>query len=1202
MNNIHNSTHVSTYFNDALVDRIDTQKYLKSNGKIKKVVSDADNQYTAAIDDSGNITVIVHKLNRFVSIKPSSPATQAVFIRNGNLLVAQQNGHISQYLASNGKLTSVIKHHNSKLLALEYNPVTKQILTIASDQCTLWDALSFTKIKTLFAKASYFASGSLTPNGQSLITSFQDGNVYVWNLNNFEVTAKSEVEENMKNQKMCVSSDSSRFVIGGSSAYLYYCDVSHSPLCISSFALPSGSTSVKKIKFTHGNYLGIITDNQVFYAIDSSTNQIALEFRLPKNKGITDFDINPNNLEILIVSGSGEIFKYDLQKLFIMEMNQQQRLLERGIESSLVYNVLKPGNQNHSLKFESHLDYISHGKENVIINGESKLVNDPDDLMKANTQRETNIIQLCTFPKHTLEKMFKSALINVDSLPNMSVHKLRQFLQKHKIYPDKHRALIYKQLLDLPLNVDNFATLVQKGLYPSFKDLYRKYPISDSKLYQKMQTILSCLAHFCDLFGESDQFIQIAFPFVKLFGQEELLAFEIVLCFAHQILQNYFVDFPHPPLDLLQNIDEIIKYNDPILHQHLKQHNFKFVDYIWPFLSGFFTSALDKESWLQLIDYLITYNDTPELFMFITAAFIIYFKHPLMKLKSKDELEIFISRQNPVSVIHIIESGFSLLKRTPIDKIFVKFSKVLPLSKTSYNQFTKYNVFNVAHSRLTRQQETEAEAKLEESKHKIRQMQSLTDQILSVEQRYKEKQENLIRSEQIRREEVIYNAEQKLSRQMKLEESIKQTRLQQLNKIHTLTRANLQAQEELRQKELDLLEAELQYQQQMDGQQLQNRREEIQILEMEAQAAARLRQVMELREKEDRQRMVRMDMDIHRQQEEDRDNALIQQWRVEDTEMRLRRETLKQKKLQDLYKYEEENEKKLIEAKMLETEILKEQQMRDIERERKLRQIAEQELDQNERYAEYVKQVEQEQLKTQIHKLQETLNHHRQKALNFSQTRLNQAEEEKNRLLNEIQIHKNMLSVKQKQLQTGEIESQIAQKRRDAEQNIIEHEKKLQTILLDIENEKRLMYELQSQILQREKDVKEQEGFYDVLKENEQRTINENRYQTALQQQRFEEDLNRQTMQKSYQQQQRLQEQIQLREQQLLQETDQMRETIQQENMRRLEEAVNNNTLFRNTNNNNQSQDSSPANNFQRNHYKMPSEINEEEGEQDEEQ
>ena len=80
----------------------------------------------------------------------------------------------------------------------------------------------------------------------------------------------------------------------------------------------------------------------------------------------------------------------------------------------------------------------------------------------------------------------------------------------------------------------------------------------------------------------------------------------------------------------------------------------------------------------------------------------------------------------------------------------------------------------------------------------------------------------------------------------------------------------------------------------------------------------RLREGMELRELEDRQRVVRMSMDLHNKEEEESGRALQQQWRMEDSELRLRRETLKQQKLQELYRQEESNEKKLIEIKVME--------------------------------------------------------------------------------------------------------------------------------------------------------------------------------------------------------------------------------------------------------------------------------------------
>lgn len=67
------------------------------------------------------------------------------------------------------------------------------------------------------------------------------------------------------------------------------------------------------------------------------------------------------------------------------------------------------------------------------------------DLKSSEAPLTSKSIQaICSFPKDRLEKLFKSALVDLNSLPNMTPAKLLQFLLKQGTFPDKHRLLIYK--------------------------------------------------------------------------------------------------------------------------------------------------------------------------------------------------------------------------------------------------------------------------------------------------------------------------------------------------------------------------------------------------------------------------------------------------------------------------------------------------------------------------------------------------------------------------------------------------------------------------------------------------------------------------------------------------------------------------------------------------------------------------------------
>lgn len=53
--------------------------------------------------------------------------------------------------------------------------------------------------------------------------------------------------------------------------------------------------------------------------------------------------------------------------------------------------------------------------------------------------------------------MFKTSQIKTS---NLQPNKLKKFLKKFKVYPEKHRLMIWKQLLQLPDNYEAFENLI----------------------------------------------------------------------------------------------------------------------------------------------------------------------------------------------------------------------------------------------------------------------------------------------------------------------------------------------------------------------------------------------------------------------------------------------------------------------------------------------------------------------------------------------------------------------------------------------------------------------------------------------------------------------------------------------------------------------------------------------------------------------
>lgn len=110
----------------------------------------------------------------------------------------------------------------------------------------------------------------------------------------------------------------------------------------------------------------------------------------------------------------------------------------------------------------------------------------------------------------------------------LSRKRLQILLKGYGEYPTKYRMFIWRSLLQLPENHATFSSLMDKGTHVAYLNLQKKYPIKSRKLLRVLQRTLSVLAHWSTIFGEIPYLPLLAFPFVKLFQNNQLICFEVI--------------------------------------------------------------------------------------------------------------------------------------------------------------------------------------------------------------------------------------------------------------------------------------------------------------------------------------------------------------------------------------------------------------------------------------------------------------------------------------------------------------------------------------------------------------------------------------------------------------------------------------------------------------------------------------------------
>lgn len=135
-----------------------------------------------------------------------------------------------------------------------------------------------------------------------------------------------------------------------------------------------------------------------------------------------------------------------------------------------------------------------------------------------------------------------------------SEEKLKSFIRKNHIFPDKYRPSAYQYLLGLPINNHDFLTLERIKRHECTELLMEKYPLQNQRLFESMQNVMSLLANYSPIFAESDLIAPIVFPFVCIFGNDEFFCFEVLYKLFNNWLGFLFEEFPVANSKLLQNI------------------------------------------------------------------------------------------------------------------------------------------------------------------------------------------------------------------------------------------------------------------------------------------------------------------------------------------------------------------------------------------------------------------------------------------------------------------------------------------------------------------------------------------------------------------------------------------------------------------------------------------------------------------------
>lgn len=812
---------------------------------------DSSGDRLVAGDYQGNIYVFDLHANRFSLVqKTGSPCSALAFTlrRRNEFLVAMADYSLKCFDCDSKELVAMMKSHESIIHSISVHSSGRFAITTSSDTAQLWDLDTFQRKRKLNVKENVaIVKVFFLPMSNTIITCFKDDSIFAWDsetltckyqLHSPDVTTQ---EKPSGFKTFATPRDGRILIAGGRSRFLHMWSLDSQNL-LHVIELPQKVKCVHQLEFLVESFdggsnqiLGVLSQDGVMRFINVNTFSQLFEIgRLDER--VSSVAVCPNGRYIAAVMDNGNVNVYSAHSI-TRELNKPPPPLVKVLKSNKIWeNSFATQDSNKRIAKE---------------NGKT---------LARKTDQTGNM----------MEYSYDGGL---------SLDRLLSILKGYGEYPSKYRMFIWRTILHLPENHSSYASLVEKGTHPSFDKLHERYPIKSQKLLRVLQRVLSALAHWSPIFGETDYIPLLAFPFVKLFQNNQLVCFEMVATILTSWCQHWFEYFPNPPINVLGLVENVLVFHDKELLQHFVKYGITSQIYAWPLLSTFFSEVLTREEWLKLADNV--FSNHPSFLLMAAVAYCIVGRTALLRCTEQDDFKYFFHHRNAMSVGELIKEAYHLSETTPQDvnpsEIIEGFSALTKGQYPIFNKFPKFIVdFQVQEKERIRKEEEDY----------LKQKSATSDLRLERERRQAEeegwyRQQQLLQEAEQTRRHLITKEEEKLSNQrMRLSAMNREMRMKELQLLDATRRKFINFTQQQKEAELSRLDDEIRRKVKLRDAETKAAIEEIEIKNLELQFQKKLFE----------QELYREHVDLNERQKseweaEQKRNEIVRQKMINEREM-----------------------------------------------------------------------------------------------------------------------------------------------------------------------------------------------------------------------------------------------------------------------------------------------------------------------------
>uniref|UniRef100_A0A8L0DJA1 TBC1 domain family member 31 n=1 Tax=Oncorhynchus mykiss TaxID=8022 RepID=A0A8L0DJA1_ONCMY len=769
--------------------------YQSKTVRFLHVTFDTTGDSFLAGDHHGNIYVLDITRNRFRLVQKTGQACTALAFnlrRTTEFLVALADYSIKCFDKDTKQLVSWMRGHEGAVSSVSVHGSGRYAISTSADTAQLWDLDTFQRKRKLNVRQSVgIQRVFFLPLGNTILSCFNDDSIFAWESDTLFCKYQLPVPDEgprIHYKAFAVTRDGKILAAGGRSNLLHlWCLDTRQLLRV--VQMPPKVRTVRQLEFLPDSFdggasqtLGVLSQDGVMRFINIQTCKLLFNIG-SHDDAITSATVSPNGRHIVTIMDNGSLNIYSVQCL-TQDYNKPPPSLVKVVS----------GGECSALTMKVKSEGVQRPAKNSGRRVKTKVLRPPAVPMTEDKENE---------------------------LPDgLNKKRLVTLLKAFGEYPAKYRMFVWRSLLRLPENHAAFSSLTDKGLHSAYLSIQERYPIKSQKLQRGLQRVLSALAHWAAIFGETDYLPLMAFPFVKLFQNNPLLCFEVVATTIVNWCQHWFEYFPNPPLNVLSMAENVLAHHDKELLQHLIDCGVTSQLYVWPLLETLFS-------------------------------------------------EYFFHHRNNLDISSVIKETYRLMESTPADihprNMLDDFQ---PLTRGQYPVFNKYPTYIVEYQSQERERIRQQEVDYLRERQAVQELRAKAVQRQAEDEAWYTQQEILQQAEEKRRD-ILQQEESKLAEQRtRLTAMKRELKVKELQLMDAARRRFLKQQQDQRLTELHRLDEQIQRKMNTRDQETAAAVQDIQVRQMELEAQRRLFEQQLAKEQVRVTQEVRAEVDTRRHRSE----------------------------------------------------------------------------------------------------------------------------------------------------------------------------------------------------------------------------------------------------------------------------------------------------------------------------------------------